>query len=111
VSFDDVDWRILSGDPGPAYRQARNLTLGAHCGLLAAGVLVLTLTEGLAAAVPTALATLLCLSLLTGIALLVLRPTTRDVGRGVVAGTLSGFAVQVLAGGCLLFGWLSLNNG
>jgi hypothetical protein len=69
------------------------------------GVVALNLTDGLWAVVPIIDAAAVLASLSIG-AFLKLRPTSLEIGRGVLAGSFAAFGLELVASAVLLFGWV-----
>jgi hypothetical protein len=104
-----TDWTVLSSAPSAQHRRWRGRTILLHASLFILGVLALNLTDGLWAVVPIVDAAAILASLSVGV-WLAFRPTSREVGRGVLAGSFGAFGLEAATSAVLLFGWLGAHS-
>ena len=104
-----TDWTVLSSAPSAQHSRWRGRTLLLHASVYVLGVLALNLTGGLWAVVPIVDAAAILVSLSVG-AFLKFRPTSQEIGRGVLAGSCGAFGLEVVTSAVLLFGWLGAHS-
>jgi hypothetical protein len=104
-----TDWTVLSSAPSVLHRRWRRRTILLHASVFILGVVALNLTDGLWAVVPIIDAAAILASRSMG-AFLKLRPTSLELGRGVLTGSFAAFGLELVASAVLLFGWLGAHS-